>query len=624
MKFPQDFIHRVRESANIVDIIGQYVQLRKTGGNHQGLCPFHNEKTPSFSVSEDKQVYHCFGCKESGNVITFVEKYQGLTFPETIEYLAARAGLPLPEPEPGEHRGPRDSKETLYRVNALAAQFFHQELKKLPAGHEVRQYLNKRCLTEEIVDTYRIGYAPDAWTALADFFAERKVPVALAEELGLLKRRGGGKTGHYDLFRHRLMFPIFSPARQGLGFGGRVINPEHQPKYMNSPDSAIFHKGKVFYGLETSVKHIRAEDEIIIVEGYMDWLALAKAGIMNIAATLGTALTPDHARMIKRYTNKVLLLFDGDEAGRNAARRSLPILLGEGLHARGLFLPDQLDPDEFLQERGVEQLRKLIAGAPDLFEVVAHEMWGESKSSPSGKVQLLDQLAPILAKAQDPRIRSLYIDSLSLMIDIDRPLIEQSVKASLSEQGPQPRPTANPSRDRAQSSTTGAPAEVGDAKADKIVLNGLPRVELELLNVILMKEVYLKKALESGALEQLSHPGGRAVAQRIMEVYRLLPNKFDTLSALLTTEVQPSEAVTRYLSEPYCSLKDDSALKLLQDCIKRVKENFLRIKSKELVSNLRGSNPAESAEQLEQLMNIHKDRRSLTRDSKNPPNPEEP
>ncbi len=614
MKFPQDFIDRVRESANVVDIIGQYVQLRRTGGNHQGLCPFHNEKTPSFSVSEDKQVYHCFGCKESGNVISFIQKYQGLTFPETIEYLAARAGMALPTVEGEEKSGPRDSKESLYRVNALAAQFFHEELKKLPASHEVSQYLVKRGLTAEIVDTYKLGYAPNGWTGLADFFTAKKIPITLAEELGLIKLRTGGKTGHYDLFRHRLMFPIFSPARQGLGFGGRVFNPEDQPKYLNSPDSAVFHKGKVFYGLETSVKYIRTEDEIIIVEGYMDWLALAKAGIMNIAATLGTALTQDHVKMIKRYTNKVLLLFDGDNAGRAAAKRSLPILLSEGILARGLFLPDQLDPDEFLQERGVEELKKSISAAPDLFELIAHELWMESKSSPTGKVQLLDQIAPILARAADPRIRSLYIDNLANTMDVAVSLIEQSVNSVGAESVN--RPAQNQVSDsRYRKSDIGVKTASASPSTVTIDLRGIARVEAEILNVILTKEVYLKTALASGVFDQIRHPGAQAVFKRIAEVYRLMPNKFDTLSALLAGEVHPSEAVTRHLSDPYRTLTDEAAVKLLQDCIKRVKENSLKIKSKELVSNLRGSNPSDSAEQLEQIMNVHKDRRSLNRDS---------
>jgi DNA primase len=621
LKFPQDFIDRVRESVNIVDIIGQYVQLRRTGGNHQGLCPFHNEKSPSFSVSEDKQVYHCFGCKESGNVISFVQKYQGLTFPETIEYLAARAGMAIPQEE-GEQQNRNTGKDALYRVNALASQFFHQELKALPETHEARAYLKKRGLTPEVVDAYRIGYAPDSWTALADFFSSKKVPITLAEELGLIKRRTGGKSGHYDLFRHRLMFPIFSPARQGLGFGGRVLTPEDQPKYLNSPDSAVFHKGKTFYGLETSVKYIRSEDEIIVVEGYMDWLALAKVGVMNIAATLGTALTADHAKMIKRYTNKVLILFDGDNAGRAAAQRSLPILLEAGLFARGLFLPDELDPDEYIEAHGKDQLKKLIAGAPDLFELISNDLWSHSKSSPSGKVELLDQIAPILGKTNDPRLRNLYMSGTSLMIGVPTSLIEQSVNRFLVNAGSHQQPRSQPQvRDRSgpagpgSGPVTESAALVPAPVQAKIDLKGLPKAELELLNVLLIKEVYLKEAIASGVMEIFSHPGAKLVAKRIMEVYRLMPNKFDNLSALLAGEVQPTEVVTRHLSEPYRSLNGENAAKLLQDCIKRVKENDLRVKSKELVSNLRGSNPADSSEQLEQIMNIHRDRRSLNRNS---------
>ncbi len=597
MRFPQDFIERVRESSNIVDIIGQYVELRRTGGNHQGLCPFHNEKSPSFSVSEEKQVYHCFGCKESGNVFGFVQKYQGMTFPETIEYLAKRAGLAIPKPEGDDRPTVRDIKEPLHRVNALAAQFFHERLKSLPAGHEIRQYLAKRKLSDEIVDSYKLGYAPEAWSELAEYFANKKVPTQYAEQLGLIKRRTGGKSGHYDLFRHRLMFPIFSPSRECLGFGGRVVNPEEKPKYLNSPESPLFHKGRVFYGLETSVKYIRTADELIVVEGYMDWLALAKAGIMNIAATLGTALTTDHARMIKRYTNKVLLLFDGDEAGKMAARRSLPILLEQGLLARGLFLPEALDPDEFITEHGVERIKALIAGAPDLFDLISNEIWHESKGSPSGKVRFLDEVAPILEKILDPRLRALYIDNLARMIEVKPQLIEQSVKGGS-------RPVVSP----VSKAPTGS-------EGDKIDLSSLKRTEQELLNVILLKEVYLKEALESGVFDQISHPGGHAVFARIAEVYRLMPNKFDTLSALLAGEVKPPEMVTRHLSAPYRGLGEDAAAKLLQDCIKRVKENFLKSKSKELVSNLRGSNPADSSDKLEQIMNIQRNRRSLNRDS---------
>jgi len=600
LKFPQDFIDRVREATNIVPLISQYVQLKRAGGNYQGLCPFHNEKSPSFSVSEDKQVYYCFGCKASGNAFTFVQNYQGLTFPETIEYLAKRAALPMPVntdvPDPA-----RDLRIAMFKVNSLAAQFYHQELKNLPAQHEVRKYLKNRGLSEELVDTYKLGYAPDAWSDLAQFFEGKRVPQSPAEQLGLIKRRPKG-DGHYDLFRHRLMFPIFSPTGQCIGFGGRVFSSEQQPKYLNSPDAPVFHKGKVFYGLDSSAKFIRTEDEAIVVEGYMDWLALAKVEIGNIVATLGTALTHDHAKLIKRYTNKVLLLFDGDEAGKSAARRSLPILLSEGLMARGLFLPDELDPDEFIEERGAPALKQLIQSAPDLFDLISTETWSAAKGSPTAKVQLLDEFGSILAQVADPRLKRLYGENLANLLGVDIKLIAQSIKQAA---GVNPPPQPNVS----------APMPSVPPLPSVFDLSRAPRAEVELLNVILMKEVYLVEALKSDVGENFKHSGCAAVFARISEVYRQMPNKFDTLSALLADKVTPVETITRYLAEPYTNLNDEAAGKLLQDCIKRVKSDFLRAKSKELASSLRGAADRNPSDQLEQIMNIHKSRRSLNRDS---------
>ena len=611
MKFPREFIDRVRSASNIVDVIGQYVQLRRAGGNHQGLCPFHGEKSPSFSVSEDKQVYHCFGCKASGNVFTFVENFQGLTFPEAVEYLARRAAIPIPEvsERSGESRQ-KDIKQTLYSVNAAAARFFQERLARLPKDHIVKKYLESRGLSDDIVSAYKLGYAPEAWSDLADHLASRKAPVAAVEQVGLIKRRPNGKSGHYDLFRHRLMFPIFSPAGQCVGFGGRVLSSDQKPKYLNSPDSVIFHKGSVFYGLDQAAKFIRSEDEAIVVEGYMDWLALAKVSIGNVVATLGTALTTEHAKLIKRYTQRVLVLFDGDEPGRAAARRSLPILLGEGLMARGLFLPDELDPDDFIKQRGEPALRQLIASAPDLFDLVSAELWKGAKSSPSGKVQVLDELAPILAALPDPRLRRLYAQNVSNLLDVEAALVGQSMARVTTGSAGSPRHSA-PAPSPARAEKVAAPAP----NSNKIDLSKVPRAELELLNVILMKEVYLKEALAAEIAGQFSHPGARAVFQRISEEYGQMPSKFDILSALLAEEVKPAEAVTRHLSESYTSLPEEALSKLLQDCIKRVKENHLRSKSKELVSGLRGSDPTQSTQQLEQIMNVQRSRRSLNRES---------
>jgi len=615
LKLPQDFIDRVREATNLVDLVGQYVQLRKSGGNHQGLCPFHNEKSPSFSVSEDKQVYYCFGCKASGNAFTFVQNYQGLTFPETLEYLAKRASIPMPVVE-GDAGGRFQNQKTIFnKINGRAATFYQDELKKLPVDHEVRKYLAQRGLTDELVEKYKLGYAPNAWSDLSVHFEGMRAPLVDVERLGLIKARGGGKSGHYDLFRHRLMFPIFSPTGECIGFGGRVLSSDQQPKYLNSPDSPVFHKGRVFYGLNHAAKFIRTEDEVIVVEGYMDWLALAKVSIGNTVATLGTALTADHAKLIKRYTQRVLLLFDGDEAGKAAARRSLPILLSEGLMARGLFLPDKLDPDDFLRQKGEQALRALIQAAPDLFDLVATEAWLAAKGSPTGKVQLLDELGAVLAQVADPRLKRLYRISLANLLDVDPKMFDQTESGAkgASSTAKMPPSQQNLARPVGLMPTSAPPLEGQDLPT--IDLTKAPAAEKELLNVILLKEVYLQEALASDVQLKFSHPGCTAVFQRIQEVYRQMPNKFDTLSALLVDQVRPVETITRHLSEPYTNLSDEAARRLLQDCIKRVKSNFLRSKSKELVKSLHGAGGSVPSDQLEQIMNIHKDRRSLNRDS---------
>jgi DNA primase len=436
--------------------------------------------------------------------------------------------------------------------------------------------------------------------------------------LGLIKRRTGDKSGHYDFFRGRLMFPIFSPTGNCLGFGGRALSADQSPKYLNSSDSAVFHKGKVFYGLQSSVKYIREADEIVVVEGYMDWLALAKVGLQNTVAPLGTALTVDHAKVIKRYSNKVLLLFDGDEAGKSAARRSLPILLSEGISVRGLFLPDDLDPDEFIKERSVEELKVLMSSAPDMFDRAASELWQESKGTPSGKVKFMDEVTSLLLAIPDVRLRSLYIDNLARMTDLPRTLIEQSVRKAAASGSPQSTVRSEPRRapSATQSATAASPPlQSAQPKPDKIDLSKISRTELQLLNVVLLKEVYLKEALAAEIGPQLIHPGCQSVFSRLAEEYGRMPNKFASLSALLADEVVPVESITRHLSEEFQSLNADSAEKLLRDCLKRVKENFLRSKTKELVSGLVGSSPSESAGQLEQIMNIQRNRRQLNRNS---------
>lgn len=602
MKFDQDFIEKVREASNLVTLISQHVELKKSGGGYIGLCPFHGEKTPSFSVSEEKQVFHCFGCKESGDVFAFVQKNQGLTFPEAIEFLAKRAAIPLPE-KTSQAGGDADKekKATLYRINELASKFFQSELNKLKDDHPAWQYLKARGISREFAQKHHIGYAPDGWTALVEALESKRVPLFLAASLGLVKSRGPGKQGYYDLFRHRIIFPISSPTESCLGFGGRVLD-QSQPKYLNSPDSPVFHKGHVFYGLDRSAKYIRSADTAILVEGYTDWLALEKAGFLNAVATLGTAFTAHHAQLLKRYCSNVIVLFDGDEAGRLAARRSLSILLDAGLFPKGVFLPYELDPDEFIEQSGAAALKHLLERALDLYDLIVEEEVRGHTGEPTDKVKILDRLAPLLSAVQDPRLRSLYIQTTANYLNVEPRLVQMSL-------APVKAPIAPPSVPQTQR------AEIPSAMPEVIEVVRPPRLELDLLNVALLKPAYFQEIMESGIVAKLSNAGLRSVFELAAEAYRQSVCKFDNLTSLLVSRVKPPETVTQQLGEPLRDLTEDTARKFIHDCIRRIDENHRKAQAKALMSDMRGAQGEKRTEKMEQFMNVQRTRRQINHEN---------
>lgn len=608
MKFSEEFIDKVREASDLVQIISQHVDLKRSGNGFQGLCPFHSEKSPSFSVSDTKQVYHCFGCKASGNVFKFVENYQGLTFPEAVEYLAGRAGIPLPEPDEGfAPNAQKEEKSLLYRINAFASEFYHQRLQKLPKSHEAHVYLQKRGFTDQDIEKYKLGWAANNWSDLSEALARKNAPMDLAEKLGLSKKRKE-KTGHFDLFRGRIIYPIFSPTEKCLGFGGRVLTPEEQPKYLNSPDSVVFHKGQVFYGLNWSAKYLRSKDRAIVVEGYMDWIALDKVGIPEVVATLGTALTERHAKLLKRYTDNVTVLFDGDSAGRGAARRSLPILLAEGLYVKGVFLPGKQDPDDFVKNHGVEALNHEIDKAPDLFNLLVEEDLKSTGSSPSDKTKLIEEMKPILEAVENSSLRSLYIESLASYLNVSPSLIRVSGKPQAKAKF---EPTSHRGSDRETSSVETAKPPANTRPNSVIRVESYTRVEQELLNVCLLRSVYLDEVIHSGVIDDIKPESLKSVFSELVRLYRQDPNKFDTLPASLSQRVEPGELLSLHLSPPFQALTAEAGEKVIQDCIKRLRTKNDRAKEKELINNLGRSHGQDQQNKLEQIMNSQRDRKTI-------------
>ncbi len=396
---------RVREAADIVQVIGEHVQLRRAGANFTGLCPFHGEKTPSFSVNPQRQHYKCFGCGESGDVFSFLMKYQNMSYPDALKELARRHQISLPEPKLNEaEQERRRRRELLYTVNQEAASIYHGFLLKAPQAEAARQYLARRGVPQEFMVKYQLGYAPDDW----DFIFSRlaaKFGAEVVEQAGLAVRRSSG-NGAYDRFRGRVMFPITDHQGRVCAFGGRVLG-DGQPKYMNSPESPVFRKSQILFGLHQHREAIRQSRRAVIVEGNFDLLLLDVHGISNAAAPLGTALTKEHVRALRGLCNEVVLLFDGDAAGLRAARRSVPIFLSERLEAKAAILPAGYDPDSFVREHGAGAVQQLIDKAAPLPEFIFDALAKEHGLTLSGKSAIMAELADLVKMAPDRAQREL-------------------------------------------------------------------------------------------------------------------------------------------------------------------------------------------------------------------------
>ena len=362
MQISEEILEKIKSQNDIVDVISERVRLRKAGRNFTGLCPFHNEKTPSFSVSQEKQIYKCFGCGEAGNVISFVMKDKNLPFVEAVKYLANRANIPL-EMHNGEKSKSAKKKDLLYRVNVEAAKFFFSNLMN---NQNAKEYFLNRGIKEETIKKFGLGFANDSWNSLMFYLRKKGINDVLLEEAGLISvnKEKGRK---YDRFRNRVMFPVFDYQGKVIGFGGRVLD-DSKPKYLNSPETLVFQKGTNLYGLNFALKHNMSERYFVIVEGYMDLISLHQYGITNVVASLGTALTINQARLLKRYADKVIISYDADMAGQMATLRGLEILRTAGFDVRVLNIPQGKDPDEYVRSNGKEAFLKLINSAEPLID----------------------------------------------------------------------------------------------------------------------------------------------------------------------------------------------------------------------------------------------------------------
>jgi DNA primase len=419
MMIPDDKIAEVRERAGIVEVISDYISLKKSGSNFQGLCPFHGEKTPSFNVNPGRGIFHCFGCGVGGNALTFVMKMEGISFPEAVKLLAKRVGVEIEERAltTSEIRRKSEKDEQL-KIVATAAGYYAQLLVKGQDGAAARKYLAGRGVTEEIFSPYRLGCASEKWDGLAVFLKQSGVSLTQVEKLGLIKRKSTG-GGYFDLFRNRLMFTIADLHGQPIGFGGRVLD-NSLPKYINSPESALYQKSDVLFGIDLAKHSMREERSVVIVEGYFDHLALYRSGIRNVVATCGTALTKGHFQLIKRYADRVYLLFDSDSAGRKATVRAMELLLSEQMSCFVIELPLGDDPDSYLAKHSTGVFSELMKNSRPALDYYLRELVStEDTGTVAGKKAVADQFRPFLQKLTDPLERDLYLKELSRLLSID-------------------------------------------------------------------------------------------------------------------------------------------------------------------------------------------------------------
>ncbi len=439
MAFPDSFLEEVRRSADIVRYISEHVALRKMGTSFKGLCPFHQEKTPSFNVRQEPAVFHCFGCGEGGDVFKFAMLHERVSFPEAIEMVARRFGVPVPETRAFDAGPERKLKEELLALVEAAAAHFTRNLWTAP-GTRAREYLLGRGFKKETLERIRAGAAPDSWTNLFDALRP-KHSVDLLKTAGLVREKEG-RGSHYDWFRNRAIFPILGDTGKVIAFGGRALEATEGAKYMNSPESPIYQKSRTLYGFSWAKDAIRTGGQAVLMEGYLDVARCLEFGITEAVATCGTSLTAGHARLLRRFTDKVAVNFDQDAAGIKAARKSVEVLLEEGLKVHIVELPEGHDPDTFLKAEGADAYRQRLAEAPDFMEWLIRRASVENDlGSPAGKAEYLSALLPTLLRLENAVERSAWLSRVAERGGLDERAAREELRRAFTGAA---RPTAPP------------------------------------------------------------------------------------------------------------------------------------------------------------------------------------
>lgn len=572
---PENILEEILDRVDIVELISGYLPLKRSGRNFKANCPFHHEKTASFMVSADKQIYHCFGCGESGNAFKFLMRYERMEFPEAVEVLAKKTGVILPE---GKKEMPRSSSLTtqLYKVNEEAMYFYENNLAS-KNSLSAKNYLLKRGVQEESIKLFKLGLALDKWDSLINWTRAKNISMELLEKAGLILPKEN--SGYYDRFRNRVIFPVFDVKSRAIGFGARVLD-NSLPKYVNSPETPIYIKGKNLYGLNFAKEAIRQNDFLIIVEGYLDFIMPFQEGVQNIAASSGTALTEEQVRLIKRHTNNIIMVYDGDSAGQMATMRALDIFIQESVNVKVVSMPAGFDPDSFVRKNGIGAFKEKINSAENLFDYKIKVLKAQYNAKEiEGKSKIAGEMLLTVNKLNNAVLRSEYIKKLAEELSIREEVLLQELNNKAN----------SPARPRAY-----APAQEA---VKKIEINPIEKLIIKLMLEEVSLVDYVRQRIRAEDFNS-------DISHRIVSAVFDLFDQGKNIDRGILLKYLGDETVSRIICEPVVLTVNPyySKERIIDDCIKRLKDEKAKLKKRNLHDEIKSAQHTGDNEMLSSLM----------------------
>ncbi len=563
-------VNQVASRNDIVEIISEYLPLKKAGRNFKACCPFHEERSASFVVNPERQIFHCFGCHAGGDVFSFVMKVENLNFPEALQKLANRVQMVLPDRKQGGGRiggAPTGKKEKLYEIGRLSAEYYQNVYKDPQLGAQAQKYMLDRNYSPQVIDMYKVGYATDAWQGLYEFLRKKGYSDALLLDSGLIRKSEKGRL--FDLFRKRVIFPILNTQGKVVAFGGRILGNDGNPKYLNSPETETFQKRSIFYGLDLAKKNLRTDKaQLIIVEGYLDVLSLTQYEFTNSIATLGTSLTKEHCYLLKRYVDEAILIYDGDKAGEAASLRGIDVLIEEGMNVKLLSLPSGKDPDDFLKEQGREAFQNLLNEAKDVFDYkLAYLLKVHDVNDATGLVKITNEFLELLSKVKNSVLVDRYLRRLSHEISVDEVSLRNEYKKFIAKQKKSPNVTASVSKGSQNEKTS------------------LVQHEWQLLQLVTQYKEYKETLLSH--LNELDFFDLEA-----RKVFRFLKQKqMDEGGNVSINEILPQivdeKKKSYFVSLSFMDMSEEDVHKAFHDCLKKAQLSNYDIKLKDLMSKMK-------------------------------------